>query len=132
MSNWIIKIIPKTIRRMIFNAIDADIRTYTNVQAIQGYAVMGANTAIAAVKDKVDEETATKWCNGCEKGSKALSTIAKAVNPSGEGGMNITDDEGEAIVSDLKEACGSLITQEWIDGMIDRAEYSIKQFLNLD
>lgn len=131
MSNWILKIIPKSIRRMIFSAIDAEIREVTNVNAIQGYAVYGANTAISSLKDKVDEAIATKWCNGCEKGSKALSSIAKAVNPNGEGGMTITNEEGEEIVSNLKEACGSLITQEWIDGIVDMAESKIKKYLEI-
>lgn len=131
MSNWVIKIIPKSIRKMIFSAIDLEIREYFSVNAIQGYAVNGANVAILAVKDKIDEETAAKWCVGCEKGSKALSTIAKAVNPNGDGGMSITEQEGEEIVSDLKDACGSLITQEWIDGIIMKAEESVKKYLSI-
>ena len=132
MSNWVIKIIPKSIRKMIFSAIDLEIREYFSVNAIQGYAVNGANVAILAVKDKIDEETAAKWCVGCEKGSKALSTIARAVNPNGDGGMSITEQEGDEIVSDLKEACGSLITQEWIDGIIMKAEESVKKYLSID
>lgn len=132
MSNWVIKIIPKSIRKMIFSAIDLEIREYFSVNAIQGYAVNGANVAILAVKDKIDEETAAKWCGGCEKGSKALSTIAKAVNPNGDGGMSITEQEGEEIVSDLKDACGSLITQDWIDGIIMKAEESVKKYLSID
>lgn len=131
MSNWVIKIIPKSIRKMIFSAIDLEIREYFSVNAIQGYAVNGANVAILAVKDKIDEETAAKWCGACEKGSKALSTIAKAVNPNGDGGMSITEQEGEEIVSDLKEACGSLITQDWIDGIIMKAEESVKKYLSI-
>lgn len=131
MSNWIIKIIPKSIRKMIFSAIDSEIRELTNVKAIQGYAVAGANTAISSVKDKVDEATATKWCDGCEKGSKALSAIAKAVNPKGDGGMNITTEEGEEIVSNLNDAFGSLITQEWIDGIVDMAEFKIRNYLGI-
>lgn len=132
MSSWILKIVPKSVRKMIFAAVDESIREYTSVQAIQNYAVVGANAAISAVKDKVDADVAKKWCNGCEKGSKALATIAKAVNPEGDGGMNITEAEGEEIVSNLKDACGSLVSQSMIDNIVDSAEKPIRKFLNID
>ena len=57
--------------------------------------------------------------------------IAKAVNPKGDGGMNITTEEGEEIVSNLNDAFGSLITQEWIDRIVDMAEFRVRNYLGI-
>lgn len=131
-SSWIIKIIPKSIRRMIFNAVDAELREYINVEAIKGYAVGAANTAILATKDKVDPAKMTRWCNGLESGSRAFATISKALNPNGEGGMTITEAEGEEIIAHIETACGSIVTEGWLDEIIENAESRVKGFLKLD
>lgn len=129
--SWL-SLIPKFVRRSIFEVVDAQIREYASVEAIKGYAVLGVNAAIDAAKDKANPETVEKWANGCEKGAKVFNTVAAAIKPSSEDGMNISAEEGKQIVDNIEEACGVLVSQEFIDGVIEKAESKVKQLLKLD
>lgn len=128
--SWL-SIVPKFVRKSIFNMVDEQIRAYANAEAIKGYVVLGVNTAIDAAKDKADPAKIEKWADGCEKGANVFSTVAAAIKPSSENGVNISEAEGREIVENIEKACGVLVPQEFINGVVEKAENKVKELLLL-
>lgn len=113
----ILKLLTKNGRQSIVREI---VKPYVSVDSIANYAAEGVAKALEIGAEKISDERCAQIAIGCNMGGNALIHLTAAVAPDGEGGKSVTGEEKALIKSDLDGAIRALVTQNFIDDIVEK------------
>ena len=109
------------IAKMAVNYAKPLIKAELTVDKMAGYAVDGVDWAASSATRNVSDERLAQIAKGCNLGASVLGNIASALDPSSDGGRQITDVEKQPLRANMSEAVRLIVTQEQLDAQIDAA-----------
>lgn len=113
--NWL-KVITKSGRQELVREV---VKEYVTPQMLSKLAADGVAKAIESGTLIAGEERVAKIACGCEYGGKFCAELGKAVNPEGDGGMTITENEKVNIALYLNAAIVNLVPTAACDKLVD-------------
>lgn len=115
--NWL-KILTKNGRRELAREL---LRPVATPEEIAKLSAQGISIVLERGVDKLTDERVAQIAVGCERGGLALSHLAAAVNPEGDGGKTVTEKERVQIANDMFIAVNALVTQDQLDALVEKA-----------
>lgn len=95
------------------------IKEYATPETIAGYAADGVAKCLEAGAAKLSDERVNQISVGCEYGGRFCANLAKAVNPNGDGGTQVTEEEKAAINEDITVVVEKFVTPEFLNGVVE-------------
>lgn len=93
---------------------------YASPEAIQKYATDGVAVALDKGTAYMTEERTKQIARGCELGGALFNSVGKAINPDSESGTKVSEGEKQVILRDVSDITGIFLTQDFINGFIDK------------
>lgn len=97
------------------------IKAELSVDKLAGYAVDGVDWAATAATKGVDDAKLANIARGCNLAASTFGNLAGALDPASDGGRTISEQEKLPLRRNLREAVLLIVTQEQLDGLVDKA-----------
>lgn len=93
---------------------------FIQIDTIASLVTEGAAQAIDAGTDRISDERCSQISEGCAALEQCCSIIRKSINPEGDGGKRVTDDEKVIMENAITTGVRSLFTQDAVDTMVEK------------
>ncbi len=97
------------------------IKAELTVDKMADYAVGVVDWAASSAARNASDERLVQIARGCNLCASVLGNIATAIDPSSDGGRQITDREKQPLRANMGEAVRLIVTQEQLDAQVEAA-----------
>lgn len=93
---------------------------FVRIDTISSLITEGAAQALDAGTGRISDERCAQISEGCAAVEQCCSIIRKSINPDGDGGKRVTDNEKVMMENAITTGVRSLLTQDAIDETVEK------------
>ena len=119
------------IKWSIQSSLDKAVDEYVSASKGKSVVVDGVNLAVTMAEGKCDASKMRTLSRGFRLAGRACDDIADILDPDGEGGLQVTADEFDAVLGDAQAAFGAIVTEDALEELRAKLKAAIAEKLGV-